>query len=212
MEMTPRNFPNVGYIMMKFDDHELAELKADAQSLIDQNFENSNEYNQNLAGNLHREYEYTKLDLIHRLISPSIDLYNKEYPMFLRRQDYFDGPDLPRIKLCNCWINFQSKHEFNPFHTHSGVYSFVIWLDIPYNIKHENALSSVKKSNSPGAGRFQFLYTSALGTLQSENIHADVHLINHGLLFPAQMPHIVYPFYTSNSYRISVSGNYKFVV
>lgn len=210
--MTPRNFPNIGYIMVKFDEHELAELKSDAQSLISRNFENSVEYNINLAGNLEKEYEYNKLDLIDKLISPGVELYNKEYPILLAQQDYFTKQNLPRIELANCWINFQTKHEFNPFHTHSGVYSFVIWLDIPYNMKHEDAMMSVKNSNSPCAGRFQFLYTNALATLQTMKIETDVYLVNHGVIFPAKMPHVVYPFFTSNSYRISVSGNYKFVV
>lgn len=210
--MTPKSFPNLGYIMMKFEDHELAELKSDVQALIDQNFESSYEYNNHLAGNLHREYGYDNLELIHRLISPSIDLYNKEYPTFLMQQDYFSSEHLPKIELANCWINFQTKHEFNPFHTHTGVYSFVIWIDIPYNIKHEDAVASVKKSNSPSAGRFQFFYTNSLGIIRSNNITTDVHMINHAILFPAKMPHAVYPFYTSNEYRISVSGNYKFVV
>ena len=26
------------------------------------------------------------------------------------------------------WVNFQQQTEFNPVHTHSGVYSFVIWI------------------------------------------------------------------------------------
>jgi len=31
-------------------------------------------------------------------------------------------------------------------------------------------------------------------------------------MFPSQLIHAVYPFYTSDEYRISVSGNIKFKV
>jgi hypothetical protein len=35
---------------------------------------------------------------------------------------------------------------------------------------------------------------------------------NHFFLFPAELNHSVDPFYTSDKYRISVSGNYKFQI
>ena len=30
------------------------------------------------------------------------------------------------FKLESMWVNFQKKYEFNPFHTHSGLFSFAI--------------------------------------------------------------------------------------
>lgn len=212
MEMIPQNFPNFGYILMKFDEDELSELKSDVQSMIELNFKSDVKYNNHLAGNIEKEYEYNKLHVIDKLISPGISLFQNEYPIFLTEYDYFAEKCTPDIKLINAWINFQTKHEFNPMHTHSGVFSFVIWLDIPYNSKNENIVSSVKNSNTKMAGKFQFIYLTSLGKISSALIDTDVNMINSGIVFPAKLPHIVYPFYTSNEYRISVSGNYKFII
>ena len=34
------------------------------------------------------------------------------------------------IKLHNLWVNYQKKNQYNPIHVHSGVVSFVIFVDI----------------------------------------------------------------------------------
>ena len=41
----------------------------------------------------------------------------------------------PKSKLVinSLWVNYQYKTEFNPYHDHSGIYSFAIWLKIPYS-------------------------------------------------------------------------------
>ena len=39
------------------------------------------------------------------------------------------------------WVNYQYKTEFNPYHDHSGVYSFAIWLKIPYDSKEQQKLT-----------------------------------------------------------------------
>ena len=33
--------------------------------------------------------------------------------------------------LQTMWVNYQKQTEFNPTHFHKGVYSFVIWMQIP---------------------------------------------------------------------------------
>ena len=40
----------------------------------------------------------------------------------------------PKTKLIlnSFWVNYQFKNEFNPYHDNAGVYSFAIWLKIPY--------------------------------------------------------------------------------
>jgi hypothetical protein len=44
----------------------------------------------------------------------------------------------------NTWINYQKKTEYNPVHHHSGVYSYVIWYQIPYYLKDEQQLYNKK--------------------------------------------------------------------
>ena len=69
--------------------------------------------------------------------------------------------------------------------------------------------------NSPGAGSssnmagcFNFHYTNILGELVCCPIHADKSMENFIMMFPAKLNHSVSPFYTSNEFRISVSGNF----
>ena len=43
------------------------------------------------------------------------------------------GSDVPVNQLHpyflnSFWVNYQKQGEFNPIHTHSGVYSFVVWM------------------------------------------------------------------------------------
>ena len=42
------------------------------------------------------------------------------------------------------WVNYQKKYEFNPLHDHSGMFSFVIWMKIPYEHDNEKELHWVK--------------------------------------------------------------------
>ena len=150
MEMTPITPENYGFIQVKYSDQESQELKKDAYDMLNNNFNDLNSYSKNLAGNLEKEFSYNRLDVIDALISPAVAKYNEVFPSYTHSLGYFDR-EMPDIKLNNAWINFQTKHEFNPMHTHSGVFSFVIWLDIPYNMRHERMISSVKNSNFPSA-------------------------------------------------------------
>ena len=70
--------------------------------------------------------------------------------------------------------------------------------------------SHVKDSNSTSVGNFAFLYTDILGYIKQLPFAADKNYSNGLLLFPAKLNHIVYPFFTSDKQRISVSGNFGF--
>jgi hypothetical protein len=92
------------------------------------------------------------------------------------------------------------------------VFSFVIWAKIPYNLKNETALSPGVNSAQPLAGHFAFYYTNSLGNLCHFAIPADETMENMLLIFPSKLNHSVYPFYSSEDFRISVSGNVVFQV
>ena len=105
------------------------------------------------------------------------------------------------------WCNFQKKYEFNPVHDHSGVYSFVIWIQVPSSFKEEIKLPFIKNSNSKCPNTIQFIYTTSLGTTVAQNYHLNPSYEGTMLFFPAKLNHCVYPFYLSNKERISISGN-----
>ena len=105
------------------------------------------------------------------------------------------------------WVNFQKKYEFNPFHTHSGLFSFVVWMKIPADYEKEKKLPFVKHANCAYPNTFQMYYTNSLGKICTYDCHLTPDDEGTMLFFTANRPHQVYPFYTSNKTRVSISGN-----
>ena len=106
---------------------------------------------------------------------------------------------LPRDSI---WMNVQHKSEFNPMHRHSGAISGVIYLDIPPEILLEQR---VKQTSSlfNGFGEIAFYYGD--GSMCSKNFYITPKN-KQILLFPAELEHGVFPFY-SNVLRISIAFN-----
>lgn len=105
------------------------------------------------------------------------------------------------------WVNFQKKYEFNPLHDHGGMFSFVIWMKIPYDYENEKELPWVKGSNSEETvGNFVLLDRS----MNNHIFFMNKNIEGHCVFFPSNFYHMVYPFYTSDEERISISGNIYF--
>ena len=86
------------------------------------------------------------------------------------------------------WINVQKDYQYIPLHTHSGVYSYTCWIDLPPN------------------SLFEFLYPSTVGTPSREEISLTPEDEGDFIFFPAGLQHTVHPFEGDNK-RISISGN-----
>jgi len=98
------------------------------------------------------------------------------------------------------WINIQKKGQILPIHTHDGVYSYTIWMQIPYDIKKERAKVGP-------AGVFEFHYNSIFGAPMAYSIPLTKKNEGMIIMFPAKLKHCVYPFYTGSKTRISIAGN-----
>ena len=94
------------------------------------------------------------------------------------------------IKLHNLWVNYQKKNQYNPIHVHSGVVSFVIFVDIQYGPEERNKFYS--------DGAFQ---------LEKEVLPVDSSWNGTLLMFPSTTNHAVYPFRSTEKERTTVSGN-----
>ena len=116
------------------------------------------------------------------------------------------------IMLQNLWVNYQKKYEFNPLHTHSGFVSFVIFMSIPYDLQDEEDM--FKESNNKQASKFGFFSPDHRhpGGIDMVSLNVDKSYVGKMIMFKASQVHGVYPFYTSNDYRITVSGNLVFKV
>ena len=166
-----------------------------------------------LAGNIKEEWN---LDL-------SIPIFNKyiinlinKHPFHLRhvhneRKKFVNEDRVPPLQLMSLWVNFQKKHEFNPVHNHSGLFSFVIFVQIPYDLERERKEGPGSLSNLNLTSCLQFHTTNSLGRHYDEIVYVDKSYEGGIYFFNAETMHCVYPFFTSDDYRITVSGNIKWV-
>jgi|TARA_R100001015_G_C4633584_1_gene198749 hypothetical protein len=192
-------FKNLGYVMDDVPEELLIKLK----KIV--NEKNLDKHNKDLAGNIEKEYLIPKaLGYFEQYIMSLCKAYDEEF-------NYINSIDVNKNRhpffLDQMWVNFQKKHEFNPIHTHTGVFSFVIWLQVPYTKEQEQENSPGKHGNTNVPGCFSFHYTNALGEINNEIIHADKSYEGKICLFPSKLRHSVSPFFSSDDYRISVSGN-----
>jgi len=192
-------FPNAGYLTAELDSDILLPIFSEIEEIQKNNFENAIPYNQNLIGNIEKEFELTKSK---QYIAQSL------HPLALKYNEYFNFSDPNDLYLRDVWVNFQKKYEFNPQHNHSGVISFVIWISIPYEINNEMLISPGKKSAKNVAGHFSFHYSDITGNICSHALPVDKEFENNIIMFPSKILHSVYPFYSSDEYRISIAGNF----
>jgi len=200
--ITPIWFPNFPLWQTKLSDEILDTVKLEIEK-IQSDFDKSISHNQHLVGNLNHSYLLAdSKQRIEEIVSPLIReyIYSCNYALL-------DKTSIFELSLHSVWVNFQKRHEFNPPHRHHGDFSFIIWIDIPYHIEEEYAVAPGSKSADfvPGHVCFQFLNT--LGHITSFYIPADKTFNNTMLIFPASFTHYVTPFYSTDSYRISLSGN-----
>lgn len=199
------DFTNLGYLITTFTDEQLLPIKEEIYHIL-KNPQTSARANGGLVGQI--EKEYLLIDTkkyLEDLVGPFCYEYNQIY-------GYTDtinilSTDVP-IRLETAWVNFQKKHEYNPVHNHSGLYSFVIWIEIPYKIEDELANFPAKDAAMKCPGHFEFVYSNSIGQHRKSMIPADCTYENKMIFFPAPMMHSVNPFYTSDKYRISISGNF----
>jgi hypothetical protein len=102
------------------------------------------------------------------------------------------------------WLNHQKAYDFIPNHTHTGILSFSIWIKIPPNI-HKTFNNRLQQ-----AGCFEFCYLSNDSRIKTKLIPVDQTYEGKIMLFPSTLTHCVYPFYTAEETRISMSGNIMF--
>ena len=195
------DLPNTGIIKEKLNNKEMNKLKSYIKN-------KKNNISETLAGNINNSFSIEDKDnwFFNNVLLNLISKYSTGDLKVI----------VPNVLTKNCaytldsfWVNFQNKYEFNPTHSHTGVFSFVVWIEIPSSYKKEKELKFAKESNSPCPNTFEFIYTNILGMVSSERYHLEPEDKGTILLFPAKLLHQVYPFYLSNKKRISISGNIK---
>ena len=168
--------------------------------------------NKNLAGRIENEKLF---DLeSHKNFEGEIIFLVKDYLKFIIDEQINSDIKIENIGLVleSLWVNFQKCNEYNPPHAHGGDISFVIYLDIPDEIKNETFIG-----HSTPNGSISFIYGNTTLSHKKENKLIDLlqpktlitHLPENGemFIFPSYLMHYVESFTSVDVERISVSGN-----
>ncbi len=207
MKIDDMHFFNMGYLDIKIPDNLFQSLKNECYTTGYKNEEMVSA----ITGSgvpVHRYIENKEnLQNLQDFLKTLVPIYKERYGLdpsdgiINRSINYENSVNKTKFIIHRPWINYHKKHEFIPKHNHLGVFSYTIWINIPYNSEDE-----IKQGNEY-ASCFQFHYTDTLGGTQKVTIRLNKNDAGRMLFFPSLLSHQVYPFYTSNETRISISGN-----
>ena len=159
-------------------------------------------YNYSLAGHLDNQFLYpTKVQQwFYSEIHPIIQAYRNGHCKF-------HGIEELNVELQadDLWVNYMQPGDFNPMHVHGGDYSFVLFLDVPKQLKKEQENF---KGTSARPGQIMFEYTQQARPRWATTGTSISPETGDFYMFPALLQHWVAPF-KSKVTRISVSGNLR---
>ena len=212
MEVRNISPPVHGFLFVKLEQNIINHL----WKIIDIAKNNNISFKNKLAGNISQSLLLDDLDSVfyNSVCAPLVQTYrennfNKRDPV---HQNALLGANTTLV-LNEFWLNYQYKTEFNPYHDHTGVYSFAIWMKIPYDWDHQKKLPQFHNINEVDikAGNFQFEYNDTLGFIRNFSFKLSPLYEGFMVFFPASLRHCVYPFYDTDEPRISISGNLSYL-
>jgi len=216
------DLPNVGIYLDTFYPFLFQRIKQEATEFIEE-FKNTGDVD-NESKDLLRLFQKKKegyssdyklsaelVSLVDKEILKLIHQYESKYQYFDRMFNYSTNIEHHQAQLAleRIWVNLQRAGEFLPLHNHSGLYSFVIWTTVPYSMSDEKDNTANPDLIKNRTANFEFVYTDALGKVNTYPVPVDKSLEGKICIFPAELQHQVYPFYSSNGVRVSVAGNYR---
>jgi hypothetical protein len=202
-----KSFPNLYYMESRISDDTLKLLKKEFNN-IKNNKNKRKRHITDLTGN-GVTFHYELSNKVEKLFINEVSFLIKKYAEETNyvKSMCFLTKNVP-LALDKPWMNLQKKHEFIPNHVHDGVLSYSCWVNVPYDLDEE--LKNNERLNY--ASLFQFSYSNILGIYSNKTLPIDKTWEGKIIIFPAGLTHCVYPFYTSDDYRVSVSGNASFLI
>ena len=212
------DLPNIGFLLGKLNPFLFQRLKKEVDVFI-KDYNNS-DVNYDLLRQFHkRKAGYSSQYLLSDTLTNDL---KKEVLRLIeildRKSNYFEKifnftvnveNHRMKLELERIWVNFQNNGEFLPLHNHTGVYSFVIWVNVPFNMDDEKDNIVNQDLIKSRQGNFEFIYTDALGKISNHTIPVDKKFEGCIAIFPSDLYHQVYPFYSVEGVRVSVAGNFR---
>jgi len=206
MTYTWHQLPNYGYITENIPSELFEKLKIECEhaketklNLTDRKKE---EMISGLSGNGIAQHYYVS-DCKEELDSYTMSLFH-QYENEFRYVNTFKSINV-NMRYINTppWINIQTKGEYIPSHNHDGLIAYVIWMKIPFDVNEE-------RKNQETTSCFSFTYNNIIGGFMQKTIPVSKEMEGTIMMFPSSLMHQVYPFYTSDDVRISISGMISF--
>ena len=209
-----------GFLLHKLPQILLKEIDSEV-NLTQSLFKDEDLLDSYLAGAIDKEYKFKVSNNFSNYLQALSTEFNKNIPSYFAQASApFQKEDL-QISLQNrfSWINFQKKYEYNPIHLHSGLFSYVLWYKLPFTHEDEHFIGPGNPKNKPlninspiqndisKHGSFNFIYSSGGDEVETQEIIVDNKWEGIIALFPSSLKHFVNPFYSSDDYRITISGN-----
>jgi Putative 2OG-Fe(II) oxygenase len=205
MQLTEILFRNLNVFMVDVPQDLLTELN-DQALLIQKDWSKHRNGNAQLAGHIDHQYAIRpRIPNLDNFVLSLANVYNHKFNLL--NEYYNNNTHQQKFIAGESWMNFQAATDYNPVHDHSGILSWTIWLKIPYDRDKEAAHFPNREKHRILNGSFQFFYTDAFGKISDHTIDLDSTYEGKLIMFPSKMKHTVYPFYTTDEYRISVAGN-----
>ena len=165
---------------------------------------NNLDYRNQLAGQIEEEFYYKDYDWFLSGFQRYLTDYMNGLEQYAKTTHIEDWQHpYNSWTLGNLWINYQKANEYNPPHKHSGDLSFVIYLQVPDEIKREHS-ERIGQHRNEGPGMILFDYGMDMPFSRSRIRHMPK--TGDAFIFPAWLVHHVHAF-KSDVERISVSGN-----
>jgi len=195
--------PITGWLEIDLDENIITYLN----ELIDQSKIDNISMKGNLAGHISSSLALKDKEdyLMDNLLIECANEYDKAFPSANKLVNHIGTAQ--RLVISALWVNFQKKHEFNPMHDHSGVFSFVIWMKIPTDWKEQAKLPFMEGQKHSSVSNFEITYPDTDWTLNQNYYQMSPELEGKMLFFSSRLKHGVYPFYENDGTRISISGN-----
>lgn len=129
---------------------------------------------------------------------------NQLIKSFVSKQAFSITPEEHfKLKVHGLWLNSMEKGDYQPLHVHSGLFSFVTYISIPYTLEDESKLNGHLQNHKNQNGCTEFVDPF---THDSLVMNVEKQIEQTIVIFPSWITHLVYP-YRSEGRRVTVSGN-----
>jgi len=162
---------------------------------------NKQSFNHKLAGHLKSQFYFDEQSSLW-----FYDNFKQEFDAYSNLFDaHFKQRSIKQFEPVGLWINYMRSGDFNPAHIHGADLSFVIFVEVPDELKKE---ADAHEGDSPDPGSISFIYGEDSDWVVSS--HAHFPATGDMFIFPAKLRHFVMPF-KSDIERVTVSGNLRMI-